>query len=96
MSHVPYTTNSVNSQPTPVQTVHTQQRRVNSVNTTNPPVYSVPHQQPTHPVQNTAPTQDQVAHKNNPQPPTLVYITAAAQTKQIQTNYPQGLPLLFR
>ena len=89
MSHVPYSTNSVNSQTTPVQTVQTQQRPVTPVNTTTPPIYTVSnYQQPPHPVQITALTQDQAAHKNNPQPPTPVYITTPAQTKQTQTNTP--------
>ena len=63
MSHVPYSTDSVNSQPTPVPTVQNHSRPVVSVNNTTPPIHTVNShpQQPT-PVYITAPTNKQAVH----------------------------------
>ena len=75
MSHVPYSTNAVNSQPNHVQTVNSQINPVLSVNSTTPPIHNVD-TQPTHhtPVYNTAPHNAQTVHKDiRQQPPPLLH-----------------------
>ena len=72
MSHVPYSANSVNSQPTPVHTVQHQQRPVISVNTTTPTIHTVNSQPPPNLVHTTIPSYTQPVQINLPpahQPP---------------------------
>ena len=72
MSHVPYSANSVNSQPTPVHTVQHQQRPVISVKTTTPTIHTVNSQTPPNLVHTTIPSYTQPVQINLPpahQPP---------------------------
>ena len=72
MSHVPYSANSVNSQPTPVHTVQHQQRPVISVNTTTPTIHTVNSQTPPNLVHTNIPSHTQPVQINLPpahQPP---------------------------
>ena len=66
MSHVPYSANSVNSQPTPVHTVQHQKLPVTTVNTTTPNTHIVNSQPPPNLVHTTTSSHQQPVQINTP------------------------------